>query len=82
MKTGYFVEVERITGDRQEAVFHEGFMWDSDFLTRRAYQRAKERYAVSFEQAAYLIDLYEDDHEMVDTFPISESGYKTLKAVA
>jgi len=36
-RKGWFVQVERITDDRQETVFLEGYMWDSNFLTRRAY---------------------------------------------
>jgi len=33
-----------------------------------------------FEDAAYLVDLSQDDDEIIDTFPISENGYAALTA--
>ena len=72
-----FVRIEKIIGD--ETKFIDGYAWDTDKLTRFAYQRAKQKYEVPFEQAAYLVDLYEKENEMLDTFPLAELGYRSLK---
>lgn len=79
-----FVQIEKIverdgfkTTDDENA---EGFAWDTDELTRYAYRRAKEKHAVEFSQADYLVDLYEDETELLDTFPMAELGYRSLKA--
>ncbi len=46
--------------------------------TRKAYYDAKKRLEVPFGSAAYLVDLYSFTDEMLDTFPLSEEGYRSL----
>lgn len=73
-----YIEIEKITSDRQEAVFFEGYAWDTDKETYHAFNDAKARLAVKFEQAEYLVDLYSDPNELIETFPLSELGYRSL----
>lgn len=77
-----YVQIEKITADRTEAEFFEGYMWDTARDTRKAYTEAKKRHAVPFEEAAYLVDLYSFTDEIVDTFPLSEEGYCALSRSA
>ena len=74
-----YVEIEKIIEKRQEAVFHEGYAWETDEETYYAFYDAKKRFEVGFEIADYIIDLYAEVGEMVDTFPITEFGYRSLK---
>lgn len=73
-----FVKVLRIQPCRNDTVFVEGYAWDTDKETFDTFYDAQQRYEVPFEQAAYLIDLYKEENECVETFPISESNYLAL----
>jgi hypothetical protein len=73
-----YVQIEKITPDRQNTLFVDGYAWDTDTLTRRAYHEAKRRFSVPFDHADYLVDLFGEPGERVDTFPMAELGYRTL----
>jgi len=73
-----YVQIERITRDRQDTGFVDGYAWDTDKLTGQAYRDAKERFSVPFECADYLVDLFSEPGELVDTFAMAELGYRTL----
>jgi hypothetical protein len=73
-----YVQIEKIGADRNSTKFIDGYAWDTDALTHKAYLDARERFAVAFEQADYLVDLYSESGEMVDTFPMAELGYRSL----
>ena len=75
-----FVRIEKIAGNGTE--FFEGYMWDTPSDTLSAFRQAKEKFAVPFETASYLVDLYEDENEMMDTFPISELNYRLMVEAA
>ena len=75
-----FVQIEKLIDNRTDTEFADGYAWNTDELTRYAYDRAKEKHAVDFEQADYLVDFYKDENEQVDTFPMAELGYLSLKA--
>lgn len=59
-----FVRIEKIAAE--ETDFVDGYAWDTDALTRHAYDSAKRRHAVPFGHAAYLVDLYEKQDELID----------------
>jgi hypothetical protein len=73
-----YVQIERIPRDRQDTVFVDGYAWDTDKLTRQAYRDTKTRFSVPFEHADYLVDLFSEPGELVDTFPMAELGYRTV----
>jgi hypothetical protein len=73
-----YVQIERITRNRRETMFVGGYAWDTDELTRLAYRDARRRFSVPLEHADYLVDLFSEPGEMVDTFPMVELGYRTL----
>ncbi len=73
-----YVSIERIKPCRNETAFMTGFAWDTDTLTRKAFREARDRFAVPFTIADYLVDLYADSGELEDTFPIAELGYRSL----
>ena len=73
-----YVQIEKIGADRNSTEFFDGYAWDTDALTYRAYEDARARFTVPFEHADYLVDLYVDPDEMVDTFPMAELGYRSL----
>ncbi|GAB5551650.1 MAG: hypothetical protein Sapg2KO_12410 [Saprospiraceae bacterium] len=59
--------------------FSQAYAWDTDKFIAKAYAQAKSRFAVPFDYADYLGDLYAEGHEMVDTFHFTELGLRTLK---
>jgi hypothetical protein len=73
-----FVAVHRIKSCRNDTAFVTGYAWDSDAMTYRAFREARERFAVPFAVADYLVDLYAVPEELEDTFPIAELGYRSL----
>ncbi len=77
-----YIEINKLHSDRSEDTFYEGYAWDTDAETRLAFYQAKARFEVPFEHAAYLVDLYQDQHEMIETFPMAELGYRTLTKAA
>ena len=73
-----YVQIEKIGADRNSTEFVDGYAWDTDALTYRAYREAKARFAVPFDHADYLVDLFAEVGENVDTFPMAELGYRSL----
>jgi hypothetical protein len=73
-----FVTVHRIKPCRNDTEFVSGYAWDTDAFAYRAFREARERFAVPFAVADYLVDLYAGPEELEDTFPIAELGYRTL----
>lgn len=66
-----YVHIEKIGADRNRTKHVGGYAWDTDEQTRLAYFQAKERFAVEFEHADYLVDLFVedgDDIDNIDTF--------------
>ncbi len=76
-----YVEIHTIKLCRNDTELLEGYAWDTDTLTFQAFEDAKARYSVSFEQSNYLIDLFSNSDELVDTFPIAELGYRSLTKI-
>ncbi len=74
-----FVQIERITKNRLDTVFVDGYAWDTDLETYNAFKNAR-RLAIPFEQADYLLDLYSQPNEQLETICITELGYRTLKS--
>ncbi len=73
-----YVEIHKIAPCRNDTSFVDGYAWDTDALTVYAYEDAKRRFEVPFEQAAYLVDFFSEAYELVDTFPMTEIGFRTL----
>lgn len=73
-----YVTVEKLIDDRHDVAFVDGYAWDTDPQTFKAYHDAERRFTVPFEHADYLVNLYSEPGEMVDTFPMAELGYRTL----
>ncbi len=70
-----YVAVHKIAPCRNDTALLEGYAWDTDPLTFRAFEDARRRFEVPFEQASYLVDLFSDPNELVDTFPMAELEY-------
>lgn len=77
-----YVQIEKISADRNETTFFQGYMWDYEQETLRAYNRAKRLYSMPFAEADYLVDLYDNDDDLLDTFPMSDAGYQSGPAGA
>jgi len=73
-----YVQIEKMTPDRTMTEYVTGYMWSTDEVTFKAYEDAKCRFEVPFEIADYLVDLFSEQCNMIDTFPMAELGYRTL----
>lgn len=74
-----YVEIHKIIG--QETKFHEGYEWTTPEITHRAFNEAKQAFEVPFEEAAYLVDLYDNNGDNLETFPLSTQGYLQMVEV-
>ena len=82
LKPTAFVQIEKIVerDGFKTTEFFDGYAWDTDAQTIHAFRSAETKHEVPFEHAAYLVDLYEKEGELLDTFPMAELGYRSLKA--
>ena len=76
-----FVRLERIPRFLKDTTDIEPFervKWDNMVVTESVYLQAKTALAVPFDEAEYLLYLFEKKSIVLDTFPLTEKGYSQL----